>query len=253
MEEKSVNNVSPVAIVTGGAKGIGQAISLVLAKNGTNVVVSDVDELAAEQTAEIVRGYGCRSIVLKTDVISEKEIIGLVSGTVKEFGRLDVLVNNAGVIKMSPILDLTVDQWDQTLNINLRGTFLASREAFRVMKLQKSGKIINISSLSAKIGGHAAPADYSASKAGIMTLTKSFALAGAEFGINVNAVAPGPIDTDLTRAWGSEVNNEFAEKIPLKRYGKPQDVAEAVAFLASEKSDYITGEIIDVNGGFLMD
>ena len=244
---------APVAVVTGAGRGIGRAICLALARDGADVVVSDIDIDGARATAEFVAGLGRRGYARQTDVASEQQIVDLIGGTVREYGRIDILVNNAGVVKLCPILELTAEQWDRTMAINLRGTFLASREALRAMCAQGHGRIVSISSLSAKIGGYAAPADYSASKAGIMTLTKSLALAGAAHGVNVNAVAPGPIDTDLTRAWGEDVNADFAANIPFKRYGTAEEVADAVAFLASDRASYITGEIIDVNGGFLMD
>ena len=244
---------APVAVVTGAGRGIGRAICLALARDGADVVASDIDPDGARETAGMVAGLGRRGHARQTDVASEEQILELIGGTVRDHGGIDILVNNAGVITLCPILELSAAQWDRTMAINLRGTFLASREALRAMCRQGHGKIVSISSMSAKIGGVAAPADYSASKAGIITLTKSLALAGAAHGVNVNAVAPGPIDTDLTRAWGEEVNADFAANIPFGRYGTGEDVADAAAFLAAERGAYITGEIIDVNGGFHMD
>jgi 3-oxoacyl-[acyl-carrier protein] reductase len=169
------------------------------------------------------------------------------------YGRVDILVNNAGICRMIPILDITVSEWDKILAVNLRGTFLMSREAFRIMKEQGSGKIVSIASAAAKIGGLAAGAHYSASKAGVICFTKSLALQAAPFHINVNAVCPGPMATEMTDAWGDKTNDAFKAKIPFGDYGVPQDVANAVAFLVSDKAKYITGEILDVNGGLVMD
>ena len=244
---------APVAVVTGAARGIGRAICLALARDGADVVVADIDLEAAAATAELVTASGRRGLARRTDVAAEEQIVALIGDVAREHDGIDILVNNAGIIAMCPLLELSAEQWDRTMTINLRGTFLTSREALKVMCAQGHGKIVSIASLAAKIGGYVAPADYAASKAGIITLTKSMALAAAVHGVNVNAVAPGPVDTDLTRAWGDEMNQNFAANIPFKRYATAEEVADAVAFLASDRARYITGEIIDVNGGFLMD
>jgi 3-oxoacyl-[acyl-carrier protein] reductase len=244
---------TPVAVVTGGAQGIGQAICEALARDGATVVVADLNLDAATETATAITDSGGRATAVKVDVSDETSVTDLYQGILETHGRMDVLVNNAGICRMIPILDIEVAEWDRILAVNLRGTFLMSREAFRLMKEQGHGRIISIASAAAKIGGLAAGAHYSASKAGVICFTKSLALQAAPYHVNVNAVCPGPMATEMTDAWGEDTNDAFKAKIPWQDYGRPSDVAEAVAFLASDKARYITGEILDVNGGLVMD
>ena len=242
-----------VAVVTGGAQGIGRAICHTLAASGAVVVVADLNLEGAQQAAADISRTGARAIAARVDVAEESSVRSLYELVMRDARRLDILVNNAGICRAIPILDIDVAEWDRVLAVNLRGTFLMSREAFRLMKEQRRGKIISLASAAAKVGGLTAGAHYSASKAGVICFTKSLALQSAPFKINVNAVCPGPTATEMTEAWGDETNRAFAEKIPWKEYGQPQDIADAVAFLASSRARYITGEILDVNGGFVMD
>lgn len=239
-----------IAIVTGGSQGIGRAICTTLSEAGANVIVADID---AEKAAETVALLSTAGRVVQTDVSSEDSVLSLYQQVLAEEGRVDILVNNAGICRMIPILETTVEEWDRILGVNLRGTFLMSREALRIMKDQKSGRIISIASAAAKLGGLAAGAHYSASKAGVICLTKTLALQAAQYGINANAVCPGPMATEMTDAWGDDANTAFKAKIPFGDYGRPRHVADAVLFLASDMADYITGEILDVNGGLIMD
>ena len=242
-----------VAVVTGGAQGIGRAICHTLAASGAVVVVADLNLEGAQHAAADISRTGARAIAARVDVAEESSVRSLYELVMRDARRLDILVNNAGICRAIPILDIDVAEWDRVLAVNLRGTFLMSREAFRLMKEQRRGKIISLASAAAKVGGLTAGAHYSASKAGVICFTKSLALQAAPFKINVNAVCPGPTATEMTEAWGDETNRAFAEKIPWKEYGQPQDIADAVAFLASSRARYITGEILDVNGGFVMD
>ncbi len=238
-----------LAVVTGGARGIGKAICRALARDGAAVVVADMKVDEAEATAGELRSSGHEARAEAVDVADEDSVKALY----ERLGDVHILVNNAGICRMIPILEIEVEEWDRILAVNLRGTFLMSREAFRRMIPRGRGHIISIASAAAKIGGLAAGAHYSASKAGVICFTKSLALQAAPYHINVNAVCPGPMQTEMTDAWGEETNAAFAEKIPWKAYGEPDDVAEAVAFLASNRARYITGEVLDVNGGLVMD
>jgi 3-oxoacyl-[acyl-carrier protein] reductase len=237
-----------VTLVTGAAKGIGAAIAEAFAREGASaVVIVDIDEDAAARTAEdIVTRYGCRCVALRANVSDESNVKRVFETVDREFGRLDVLVNNAGVCKLSAIDDITIQDWDRTMNVNLKGAFLFCREALKRMKAN-GGKIVNMASQAGKTGGLIVGPDYSASKAGVLSLTKTFAKHGASFGVNVNSVAPGLIDTDLTKDFGYD-----PKSVPLGRIGTPEDVADAVVFLASDRADYITGACIDVNGGMTM-
>jgi 3-oxoacyl-[acyl-carrier protein] reductase len=242
-----------VAIVTGAGSGIGRAIAEALAAEGAHVSIWDVQETAARDAAEAIRGSGGAASHAAVDVSAAGAVRAAVDQVAGAHGRIDILVNNAGICRVAPIAAISESDWDLVLAVNLKGTFLCSQAVMEVMKPRRRGKIINMGSVSGKVGGIAVGAHYSASKAAVMCLTKSLARELAPFNINVNAIAPGVIATDMTQAITGGDWDRYLSTIPLGRVGSARDVAEVALFLASERAAYLTGEIIDVNGGQLMD
>lgn len=242
------------AIVTGARRGIGRAIALALAREGANVVVSDISQEDCQKVVHEIEGMGRRGLALKCDVSSSDDVEDMVKRTVAEFGSVGILVNNAGIISFKPFLELTDEDWDKTLNVNLKGQFLCARAAARQMVKNKWGRIINIASISSGGCGIAFPlvAHYTASKGGIIALTEALALELTPQGINVNAICPGAIDTDMAK--GVKEGGQLAQvlaRIPKGRLGQPEEIASLAVFLASEESDYISGAAIVIDGGWL--
>jgi 3-oxoacyl-[acyl-carrier protein] reductase len=237
-----------VAIVTGSARGIGRAIVLALADRGADVVVTDVLEDETRATAAAVVARGRRALAIRCNVASREEVESLVQRTVQELGRVDILVNNAGITQDGLLVRMSEEQWDRVLDINLKGTFLASQAVARVMMKARSGRIVNVASI-VGLTGNAGQVNYSASKAGVIALTKTLAKELGSRNILVNAVAPGFIETEMTRRLPEAARKAFLDNIPLKRPGLPEDVAKAVCFLCSPGADYISGHCMTVDGG----
>ena len=243
--------VGKVALVTGAAQGIGKAVALLLARNGADMVVSDINLEKAEETAKEVQTLGRKALAIKVDVAKLGDVEKMVEGILAQFGKVDILVNNAGIARDKLILRMTEEDWDAVLNINLKGTFNCTKAVVRHMSKQKSGKIVNIASVVGEMG-NAGQGNYAASKAGVIGFTKTIAREFAQRGINVNAIAPGYIETPMTDALPEKAKEELKRLIPMDRLGRPEDVAEAVLFLVSEASSYITGQVLNVNGGIYM-
>jgi 3-oxoacyl-[acyl-carrier protein] reductase len=239
------------ALITGAAQGIGMAIAAGMAREGANVCIADVNIDKAEASAKEVRKSGVKASAIKLDVSNQDEVINAFGSFIKDFGTLDILVNNAGITRDTLLIRMKEEDWDSVMNINLKGTFLCSREAVRIMSKQRAGKIINISSIVAFIG-NPGQANYSSSKAAVIGLTKTIAREYAGRGIRVNAVAPGFIQTPMTDDLSDKVKDEMKQAIPLASFGTTGDVTNAVIFLASKESDYITGQVLHVNGGMYM-
>jgi 3-oxoacyl-[acyl-carrier protein] reductase len=246
-----------IAIITGAGstRGIGRATALTLAKEGADIVVGDVELTGAEKVAEEIRAMGRRAIAVQVDVSKQQEVAGLVQKAVEQFGRVDILVNNAGITQPIKVADMTESDWDRIVSVNLKGTFLCSKAVLPTMIKQRYGRIVNLSSVSAKRGGGVyGGAHYSAAKAGILGFAKALAREVGAYGITVNSVAPGLIATDIRGGLESpERQKEITKDIPCQRLGTPEEVAAAIAFLASMEAGYVTGEEIDINGGSHMD
>lgn len=241
-----------VAVITGAGRGIGKAIAVHFAKKGAKVVLNYRSSLAqVEELLDAIQKDGGEAIAIQADVSKEEEAKKLIEEAVKHFGRLDVLVNNAGITKDNLLMRMSEADFDTVLDTNLKGTFFCTKHASSIMLKQRSGKIINISSV-VGVTGNIGQANYAASKAGVIGLTKAAARELASRGITVNAVAPGFIATDMTDALSDKVREATLEHIPLKRYGKVEEVAGVVGFLASEAADYITGQVILVDGGMAI-
>ncbi len=246
-----------VAIVTGAGskRGIGRTTALTLARDGADVVVGDLDLQGAEAVVDEIKALGRRSFAVKVDVSKQEDVSQFVRRVLDQFGRIDILVNNAGITQPIKVLDMTEADWDRIITINLKGTFLCSKAVLPAMINQRYGRIVNLSSVSAKRGGGVfGGAHYSAAKAGILGFAKALAREVAAYGITVNSVAPGLIATDIRGGLESlERQKEMSKDIPCQRLGTPEEVGAAIAFLASEEAGYITGEEIDINGGSHMD
>jgi 3-oxoacyl-[acyl-carrier protein] reductase len=240
-----------VALITGGAQGIGRIISEELAGQGAHVILGDVNLEGAEKTAAEIKQSGAKASAVRIDVSSAADVQSVFDSIIKEYKPVDIVVNNAGITRDGLLVRMKEVDWDLVININLKGSFLCSQQAAKQMMKQKSGAIVNIASI-VGIMGNFGQANYSASKAGLIGFTKTLAREIAPRGIRANAVAPGFIDTEMTRVLEESVRAKLVEQIPLARLGQPEDVARCVSFLVSEKASYITGQVINVNGGMLM-
>jgi len=240
-----------VAIVTGAGGGIGRAIVELLAREGADIVANDVVLEAAEAVKELVEGIGRRAIVSTANVAQFSQVEEMVNAALDEFSHIDILVNNAGITRDNLILKMDEADWNAVIAINLNGTFNCTKAVFRPMMKQRSGRIINIASVIGLVG-NVGQANYGASKAGVIGLTKTTARELAGRGVTVNAIAPGYIQTAMTEKLPEEAKANLQQQIPLARLGTPQDVARVVAFLASEDASYITGQVINVDGGMVM-
>jgi len=240
------------AIITGSSRGIGKAIAFKLGKMGANIVINGSSPSdALKKTEEELKEAGINVITVVADVRKNEDVEAMINTAVETFGSLDILVNNAGVTKDKLMMRMTESDWDDVLDINLKGAFLCTKAASKIMMKQRSGKIINITSV-VGITGNPSQTNYAASKAGLIGLTKSTAKELASRGINCNAVAPGLIETDMTDVLPDSVKENYLNSIPQKRYGTPEDVANVVGFLASEEANYITGQVIHIDGGLVM-
>jgi 3-oxoacyl-[acyl-carrier protein] reductase len=240
-----------VAVITGASRGIGRSIALALAAQGARIVAFDLDMAETEKVAEEIRALGVEALAVLGNVTVAADTERMIDAAMEKFGRVDILVNNAGITRDGLLMRMKDEDWDAVLGVNLKGAFLCSRAASKVMAKQRYGRIINISSVVGQMG-NAGQANYCASKAGLMGLTKSNARELAKRNVTVNAVAPGFIATAMTDALPEKTRQELAAQIPLERLGTTDDIANAVVFLAAESSGYITGQVIGVNGGMYM-
>ncbi len=240
-----------IAVVTGAARGIGFEIARILAQAGACVGLVDVNASEIEDSTQELQQAGFQALALLADVTDAEQVQQMAQAVIARWGRVDVLVNNAGICPITSVLDITPAEWDKVLGVNLKGAFLCSQAVIPFMRSQGAGKIINISSSAGQMGGLAVGVHYSASKAGILGLTKSLARVLAPE-IQVNAVAPGTTESEMTRGWDTDAVQKIVRQIPAGRLGRPSDVAAAVLFFASDQASFITGQTLSVNGGLLM-
>jgi 3-oxoacyl-[acyl-carrier protein] reductase len=237
-----------VAIVTGAGRGIGRAIAFKLAGAGAVVVVSDILDKEAEAVAKEIKASGGQSLVCSADVSSAADVAWLVEATISAYNRIDILVNNAGIARDQLLLRMSEEDWDKVIDVDLKSVFLCTKAVMRYMLKARWGRVISLSSIAGLVG-NPGQANYSSAKAGIIGFTRTVAREVGSHGVTVNAIAPGFIETDMTKQIKEEQRQEIKKHIPLDRFGTPDDVAEAVVFLASEEAGYITGQVLSINGG----
>jgi 3-oxoacyl-[acyl-carrier protein] reductase len=248
---ENMNLNGKVAVVTGAGKGIGREISLLFAKHGANVVIGDLNIEDAQNVVKEIEEIGTKGLAYRVDVSKKEDANGLIQAAIDTFGDLDILVNNAGITKDAMLHKMSEEQFDQVITVHMKGTFLCMQAAAVHMREKQKGKIVNISSIAGKVG-NMGQVNYSGAKAGIVGMTKAAAKELAKFQINVNAIQPGFIDTDMTRAVPEKVREIKIAEIPMERIGEPLDIAKVAVFLTSDYSDYMTGNVLEVTGGRFM-